>query len=172
MPGHVSSLGVPSSPKTLPELLDLQLRSLPQQPKTASRGWRSAGEEEWAELEALGMDRVVALMKEQAAAERGEVMSMASRFRGVSKMKGRKTKPWIAKFQVTEDGKRRLITIGYFSWEEDAARAYDRVGIAALGHAEAKTNFPVVKYRAEWVQLEALGVEAAVARERQQARHD
>ena len=56
--------------------------------------------------------------------------------------------------------------------EEDAARAYDRVNIAKLGHAKAKTNFPVVKYRAEWVQLEALRVEGAVARERQQTRQD
>ena len=92
MPGHVSSLGVPSSPKTLPELLDLQLRSLPQQPETASRGWRSAGEEEWAELEALGMDGAVASMKEPAAAERQDTMS--SRFWCVTKLKGgAKAKP-------------------------------------------------------------------------------
>ena len=78
----------------------------------------------------------------------------------------------MAQIQVTENGKGRRIHIGYFAREEDAARAFDRVSIAKLGHAQAKTNFPVVKYRAEWVQLEALGVEGAVARERQQTRQD
>ena len=53
--------------------------------------------------------------------------------------------------------------------EEDAARAYDRVNIAKVGHTEAKTNFPVAEYRAEWAELEALGVDGAVARERRQA---
>ena len=71
-----------------------------------------------------------------------------------------------------EDGKLRNIHIASFGREEDAARAYDRVSIAKLGHAEAKTNFPVAEYRAEWARLEALGVEGAVARERQQARQD
>ena len=53
--------------------------------------------------------------------------------------------------------------------EEDAARAYDRVNIAKLGHAKAKTNFSVAEYRAEWGQLEALGVDGAVALVRKQA---
>ena len=96
-------------------------------------------------------------------------MNMASRFRGVSKDKKAKTKPWKAQIGVTEDGKQRTITIGYFSREEDAVRAFDRVNIAKLGHAEAKTNFPVAEYRAEWAELEALGVDGAVARKRQQA---
>ena len=91
---------------------------------------------------------------------------MTSRFRGVSKQKGRKTKPWMAQIQVTENGKGRRIHIGYFTWEEDAARAYDRVSIAAKGHAQARTNFSVEEYRAEWAELETLGVEGAVARER------
>ena len=78
-------------------------------------------------------------------------------------MKGGKAKPWLAKIGVTEDGKHRTIHIAHFAREEDAARAFDRVSIAKLGHAKAKTNFPVVKYRAEWAQLEALGVDAAVA---------
>ena len=94
----------------------------------------------------------------------------ASRFRGVTKKDGRKAKPWQAKTSVTEDGKGRTITIGTFAREEDAARAYDRVSIAKLGHAEAKTNFPVVEYRAEWAELEVPGVDAAAARERQRAR--
>ena len=95
----------------------------------------------------------------------------ASRFRGVTKEKS-KIKPWRAQIYVTVDGKRRQIHIGNFAREEDAVRAFDRVNIAKLGHAKAKTNFPVVKYRAEWVQLEAVGVEGAVARERQQTRQD
>ena len=80
-----------------------------------------------------------------------------------------KAKPWKAQIVVTEDGKSRLINIACFAREEDAARAYDRVSIAKLGHAEAATNFPVVEYRAEWGQLEALGVDGAVACERQAA---
>ena len=84
-------------------------------------------------------------------------------------MKGGKAKPWAAKIHFTENGKRRQIHIGIFAREEDAARAFDRVSIAKLGHAEAKTNFPVAEYRAEWVRLEALGVERAVAGERRRA---
>ena len=60
--------------------------------------------------------------------------------------------------------------IAYFAWEEDAARAWDRVSIAKLGHAEAKTNFPVAGYREEWAELKALGVVAVAARERRRAR--
>ena len=108
-------------------------------------------------------------MKEHAAAERVEVMNKTSRFRGVSKQKGRKAKPWMAKIYVTEDGKPRLITIGTFAREEDAACAYDRVSIATLGHAKAKTNFPAAEYRAEWAELEALGVDAAAVREKKRA---
>ena len=74
--------------------------------------------------------------------------------------------------KVTEDGKQRQIKIGTFAREEDAARAYDCVSIAKLGHAKAKTNFSVAEYRAEWAELEALGADAAVARERQRARQD
>ena len=94
-----------------------------------------------------------------------------SRYRGVTKANGGKgAKPWVAQIGVTEDGKHRQIKIGSFAREEDAARAYDRVSIAKLGHAEAKTNFPVVKYRAEWAELDALGVEGAAARERERAK--
>ena len=122
---------------------------------------------EWAELEALGVDGAVALIKEQAAAERRD---KTSRFRGVTKVNGGKgAKPWAAQIKVTENGEKRRITIGYFAREEDAARAYDRVKIAKLGHAEAETNFPVAEYRAEWTALEALGVEGAVASERRRA---
>ena len=125
---------------------------------------------EWAELEALGVDGAAALMKEHAAAERVEVMSMASRFRGVSKANGGKgPKLWAAQIGVTEDGKPRHIHIGYFAREEDAARAYDRISIAKLGHAEAPTNFPATEYRAEWAELEALGADAAAVRERLRA---
>ena len=126
--------------------------------------------EEWAEVEALGVDGAAALMREHAAAERPE---KASRFRGVTKgkpvdHKGRKTKPWVAKIcVVAKDGKRRLIYKARFAREEDAARAYDRINIARLGHAQAKTNFPAAEYRAEWAELERMGVDAAVARERQ-----
>ena len=93
-----------------------------------------------------------------------------SRFRGVTKDKSKKAKPWAAKIKVTEDGKQRTINIANYAREEDAARAYDRASIAKLGHAEAKTNFPVAEYRAEWGDLEALGVDGTVARERQRAR--
>ena len=117
--------------------------------------------------EALGVDGAAALMREHAAAERPEAMNKASRFRGVTKDKNaRKAKPWKAEITVTEDGKSRTIKIARFAREENAARAFDRVSIAKLGHAKAKTNFPVAEYRAEWGQLEALGVEGAVARER------
>ena len=109
------------------------------------------------------------MMREQAAAERADVMNKASRFRGVSKNKGAKTKPWKADIKVTEDGKGRQIHIAYFAREEDAARAWDRVSIAKLGHAEAKTNFPVAEYRAQWAELEALGVDGAAALERERA---
>ena len=71
---------------------------------------------------------------------------------------------------VNEDGKWRQIHIGSFVREEDATRAYDRVSIAKLGHAKAKTNFPAAEYRAEWGQLEALGVDGVAARERRRAR--
>ena len=122
------------------------------------------------------MDGATALMREHAAAERQDAMDKASRFRGVHKGKRfrgvHKAKPWSAQIKGTEDGKHRQIHIGYFAREEDAARAYDRVNIAKLGHAKAETNFPVKKYRAEWVQLEALGLKGAVVRERQQTRQD
>ena len=121
---------------------------------------------EWAQLEALGVDRAVAWEREHAMAERPDVMNLGSRFRGVSIAKNSKIKPWQAKIQVTEDGKRRKMHIGYFAREEDAARAYDRVSIAKLGHAKAKTNFPVADYRAEWAELKELGVDGAVAAER------
>ena len=72
----------------------------------------------------------------------------------------------MAQIRVTENGKHRIIYIATFAREEDAARAFDRVNIAKLGHAKAKTNFPVAEYRAEWAKLEALGVDGAAARER------
>ena len=80
------------------------------------------------------------------------------------------SKPWSAQIGVTEDGKHRRIHIATFAREEDAARAYDRVSIAKLRHAKAKTNFPVAEYRAEWAELEALGVDGAAARERRCAK--
>merc|ERR1711907_745316 len=96
-------------------------------------------------------------------------MNKTSRFRGVSMDKRKKAKPWSAQIRVTVDGKHGQIHIGNFSREEDAARAYDRVSIAKLGHAKAETNFPVAEYGAEWAQLEALGVEGAAAIERDHA---
>ena len=110
------------------------------------------------------------MMRDHAAAERQDVMDKASRFRGVGKLKGGKAKPWTAQIRVAEDGKTRRIHIATFAREEDAARAYDRVSIAAKGHAKAKTNFPVAEYRVEWAELEALGVEGAMAHERCRAR--
>merc|ERR1711951_156805 len=83
----------------------------------------------------------------------------SSRFRGLSKVKGAKAKPWAAQITVTEDGKHRKFHIGRFAREEDAARAYDRVSIAKLGHAKAPTNFPAAEYQAAWAELEALGLE-------------
>ena len=112
------------------------------------------------------MDGVVASMREHAAAERPDVMNKTSRFRGVCKANGGKgPKPWQAQISVTEDGKPRNIHIGSFAREEDAARAFDRANIAKLGHGKVTTNFPVTDYREEWAQLEALGVDGAVARE-------
>ena len=79
-----------------------------------------------------------------------------------------RSKPWKAQINVTEDGKKsRLIGVAYFAREEDAARAFDRVSIARLGHAGAETYFPVAEYRDEWAELEALGVDGAVTRVRQ-----
>ena len=109
------------------------------------------------------------MMREHAAAERPDVMDKASRFRGVSKDKRRKAKHWKATITVTEDGKHKKIHIATFAGEEDAACAFDRVSIAKLGHAKAKTNFPVAEYRAEWAELEALGVDGAAACERRRA---
>ena len=109
------------------------------------------------------------MMKEHATAEWSDVLNMASRFRGVTKVKRVKAKPWAAQIQVTEDGKSRRIHIGTFAREEDAARAYDCASIAKLGPAEAKTNFPATEYQAEWTELEGLGVDGAVARVRQRA---
>ena len=103
---------------------------------------------------------------QEEGSKRGKAGRGASRFRGVTKLKGTKAKPWKAQINVTEDGKRRFIHIGSFAREEDAARAYDRVSIAKLGHAEAETNFLVGDYRAEWAELEALGVDGAALRER------
>ena len=110
--------------------------------------------------------------REQAKAQReqAKAKAKASRFRGVSKVTGAKAKPWAAQIKVIEDGKRRNIHIGTFGREEDAARTYDRVKIAKLGHAKAETNFPVADYRAEWAELEALGVDGAAARERRRAK--
>ena len=87
-------------------------------------------------------------------------------------MKNAKAKPWMAQIKVIEDGKRGSIHIGTFGREEDAARARDRVSIAKLGHAKAKTNFPVAEYRAEWAELEELGLDEAVAWERERAAAD
>ena len=93
------------------------------------------------------------------------------RFRGVTKANGGKgPKPWVAQIYVIEGRKRMHIHIGTFAREEDAARAWDRVSIAKLGHAEAKTNFPAADYRAEWAELETLGLDGAALRERQQAK--
>ena len=43
------------------------------------------------------------------------------------------------------------------SQEEDAARTYDRVSIAKLGHANAKTNFPVAEPASYLIGLMVLG---------------
>ena len=47
---------------------------------------------------------------------------------------------------VTEDGKRRSITIGTFAREEDAARAFDRVSIAKIGLATPRPR-PTSRWR-------------------------
>ena len=51
-----------------------------------------------------------------------------------------KAKPWKAQLHFTEDGKRRGIHIATFAREQDAARAFDRVSIAKLRHAEANLS--------------------------------
>ena len=100
----------------------------------------------------------------------GNAGRKTSRYRGVRKSSGgRGAKAWRAFIQVNEDGKRRTISISTFAREEDAARAWDRARIAKLGHAKAKTNFPVAEYRAEWAELEALGVNGVAACERRRA---
>ena len=93
---------------------------------------------EWAELEALGAHGAVAMEREHAAKERQDLLDKTSRFRGVTKANGgTRAKPWAAKIKVNDDGKLRRIHIGSFVREEDAARAFDRVSIAKLRHAEA-----------------------------------
>ena len=54
-------------------------------------------------------------------------------------MKGGETKPWKAFIKVTEDGKPRLIHIGYFT-REDAPRAYDRVNMKDDGGGEGRED--------------------------------
>ena len=122
-----------------------QRRGVKREREEAAPGWRGAS----------------------AGGQQGGRVGKKSRFRGVSERKGAKTKPWMAQIHVTKDGKPRKIHIGNFAREEDAARAYDRVSIAKPGHAKAKTNFPAAEYRAEWAELEALGVEGAAARKKQ-----
>ena len=92
-----------------------------------------------------------------------------SRFLGVG-VDDRKEKRWAAQVYHSQGGKKRKQHIAMFAREEDAARAYDRVSIAFLGHAKAQTNFPVEEYRAEWAELEALGLGGAVALERERER--
>ena len=107
-------------------------------------------------------------MREQAAAEKQlDVLKKTSQYQGVYKTA--KTMPWAAQIRTSEEGKGRQIHISYFAQEEEAARAFDRVNIAKLGHAQAETNFPLAVYQADWGQLEALGLEGAVALEREQA---
>ena len=54
-----------------------------------------------------------------------------SKFRGVSKEKRAKAKPWKAEICIAKDGTRRLIYLGTFAREEDAALAYDCVSSAS-----------------------------------------
>ena len=103
-------------------------------------------------------------------AELADVRNVATRCQGGNKREGANCKPCVADIKVAENGKPRKISVASFAREEDAARAWDRVNIAKLGHAKAKTNFPVAEYRAEWAELEARGVDGAVACERQRAR--
>jgi len=67
--------------------------------------------------------------------------SSSSKYRGVSRHKGSKSKPWEA--QIYIDGKREYL--GYYATEEEAARAHDAEG-ARLGQ---ELNFPE-----EWKDVE------------------
>ena len=127
---------------------------------------------EWDALEEMGTEGALALVRDHAAADRLDVLNKASKFRGVTKVKGLKAKPWASSIGVTENGKSRQIYISRTAKEDDAARSYDRVSIAKSGHAKAKTNFPVADYREEWASLEAMGVDGAVKLVREHAAAD
>ena len=127
---------------------------------------------EWDALEEMGTEGALALVRDHAAADRLDVLNKASKFQGVTKVKGLKAKPWASSIGVTENGKSRQIYISRTAKEEDAARSYDRVSIAKSGHAKAKTNFPVADYRGEWASLEAMGVDGAVKLVREHAAAD
>ncbi|OHB81180.1 MAG: hypothetical protein A2W31_05055 [Planctomycetes bacterium RBG_16_64_10] len=58
----------------------------------------------------------------------------SSRFKGVSRH--RKSGRWRASIQI----RRRVVHLGYFDREEDAARAYDAAAVAVFGEF-ARTNF-------------------------------
>ena len=121
--------------------------------------------------EAAGVD-TAATAGPAPPAER-HVSEEASRYWGVDRVKGRKAKPWRASIRIMEQkGKSRQIYIATFSKEEDAARAFDRVNIAKLGHGKATTNFPIAEYRKEWDALEEMGTEGALALVRDHAAAD
>ena len=137
---------------------------------TQANYWQNTYDEKYKPKAEAQREQAKARREQAKAKAKPKAKPKASKFRGVSKFKRKKAKPWTAQIRVTEAGKKRLIHIGTFAREEDAARARDRVTIAKLGHAKAETNFPVAEYRKEWEQLEALGVDGAVARERERAK--
>jgi hypothetical protein len=65
----------------------------------------------------------------------------ASRFKGVKRSK-RLHKPWLAQIHFTASGRHRCISLGAYSNEEEAARAYDRAALEHFGEF-ARLNFPL-----------------------------
>jgi hypothetical protein len=80
--------------------------------------------------------RVVTVV-ENARNSRGKVRSRKSQYKGVSFCIGRKS-PWRATIEAGGHGQKHL---GYFSTEEEAARAYDQAAAEVFGEF-AFLNFP------------------------------
>ena len=94
--------------------------------------------EEWKDVEDIEA-KYEALSYKKGKRKASSISS--SKYRGVSRNKGSKSKPWVA--QINIDGKQKYL--GYHATEEEAARAHDAEG-ARLGQ---ELNFPE-----EWEDVE------------------